>query len=290
MDLSMLFLAIPIFLLAYQGVGMMLDARENQKSGVGWGTQRNSLPQKSLREFTSMVGKLGFNRALLRNKRLSERLELLLLRSGYPYGWKPEDFLFYKEFTGCFITFMLWRFGADQPMLWVLGFALGFWLPDVYIQSRVTARKLSVQRQLPGFIDLTALTLESGLDLLAAVERILDKMKPNALREELHTLVQETRLGTPRKEALQHLAYRVDLPDIQSLTSIIIQSEELGTSLATVLRNYAEDMRNRRILRAEEIAGKAPVKLLFPMMVFFFPIVFVIIFGPLALNFMSSYK
>ncbi len=115
-------------------------------------------------------------------------------------------------------------------------------------------------------------------------------MKPNALREELQTLIQENRLGTPRKEALQHLAFRVPLPDLQSLTSMIIQSEELGTSLATVLRTYAEDMRNRRILRAEEIAGKMPVKILFPMMVFFFPIVFVIIFGPLALNFMASYK
>ena len=71
---------------------------------------------------------------------------------------------------------------------------------------------------------------------------------------------------------------------------MIIQSEELGTSLVTVLRSYTEDMRSRRILRAEEAAGKMPVKILFPMMVFFFPIVFVIIFGPLALNFMSTYK
>ena len=103
-------------------------------------------------------------------------------------------------------------------------------------------------------------------------------------------MIQENRLGTSRKEALQRWAYRTGLPDIQSLTSMIIQSEELGTSLATVLRTYAEDMRNRRILRAEEIAGKIPVKILFPMMVFFFPIVFVIILGPVALDFMKNYK
>jgi tight adherence protein C len=115
-------------------------------------------------------------------------------------------------------------------------------------------------------------------------------MKDNALKEELQTLIQENRLGTPRKEALEHFAFRAPSADIISLTSMIIQSEELGTSLATVLRSYAEDMRNRRISRAEELAGKMPVKILFPMMVFFFPIVFVIIFGPLALNFISMYK
>ncbi len=113
-------------------------------------------------------------------------------------------------------------------------------------------------------------------------------MKPNALSEELQILIQENRLGTPRKEALERLATRTNIPDIQSLVSIIIQSEELGTSLATVLRSYAEDMRTRRILLAEEVAGKAPVKLLFPMVVFFFPIVFIIIFGPMAFNYMNG--
>ena len=290
MDLSLILLAVPIFFLAYQGVGMMMDVRDQQKSGLGWGAQRSGMTQKTLRDFTSMAGKLGFNKILLRNKALNDRLELLLLRSGHPFGWKPEDLLFYKELMACFLAYMIWRVGSGQAILCVIGLILGFYLPDLYMKSKGAARKLAIQRILPGFVDLTALTLESGLDLLAAIERILEKMRPSALREELQILLQETRLGTPRKESLQHLAYRIDLPDIHSLTSIIIQSEELGTGLVGVLRNYAEDMRNRRILRAEDIAGKAPVKLLFPMMVFFFPIVFVIIFGPLALNFMSSYK
>jgi tight adherence protein C len=180
---------------------------------------------------------------------------------------------------------------ADMPpLLWLIGLGLGFWFPDVYMKGRGAARQMSIQKQLPGFIDLACLTLEGGLDLLAAVDRILEKMQPSSLREELSMLLQETRLGTPRKEALEHMAFRVNLTDMQSLTSIIIQSEELGTSLATVLRTFAEDMRNKRILRAEELAGKMPVKLLFPMMVFFFPIVFVITFGPLAASFMTSYK
>src|SRR4029077_7424400 len=175
MDLSTLLLAVTIFILAYQGVGMLIDARAQQKSGLGWGPQRSGLTQKTLRDFTSMVGKLGFNKIILRNKALSERLELLLLRSGYPYGWKPEYFLFYKELMACFMVFMIWRLGADQPVLYLLGLGLGFYLPDLYMKSKGTARRLNIQRLLPGFVDLTALTLESGLDLLAAIERILEK-------------------------------------------------------------------------------------------------------------------
>ncbi len=291
MDLTTLLIALPIFFLVYQGIDLVMEARAQQKWGAAKNTEKESIfSRKTMREFTALSTKMGFNRALLRNKRLSERLDLLLLRSGYPFGWNSEDFLFMKEIA-CFLALLLvFRLDAGQPILYLLGLLLGFWLPDVYMKSKGTARQTAIQRQLPGFVDLMALALESGIDLMSAVERILEKMKPSSLKEELTTLLQENRLGTPRKEALQHLAFRVDLPDLQSLTSIIIQSEELGTGLAGVLRTYSEDMRNRRILRAEETAGKAPVKLLLPMMIFFFPIVFVIIFGPLALNFMSSYK
>jgi tight adherence protein C len=288
MNLSMLLIGLPVFLLVYQGVGWWFESRESSRSP--WGAHRPTNSGSRLRDWSGFGSKLGFNKILLRNARFRERLELMLLRSGHPFGWKADDLVFIKEVGVCLAAFFLWRLDVSQPLLWLVGLFLGFWLPDVYIQAKGASRRAEIQRQLPGFIDLIALTLESGLDLLAATERILEKMKPSALREELQMLIQETRLGTPRKEALQHWAYRAPLPDIVSLTSMITQSEELGTSLATVLRTYAEDMRNRRILRAEEVAGKAPVKLLLPMMVFFFPIVFVVIFGPLALNFFSSYK
>jgi tight adherence protein C len=214
----------------------------------------------------------------------------MLIRSGYVFGWKPEDLLFYEELGIALGLLFIWQSGQTQPIFWIIAAVGGFMIPELYVKGKGRVRLAEIQRQLPGMVDLVALALESGLDLLAAIERIVGKMKPSALREELQTLIQENRLGTPRKEALQHLAFRTPLPDVQSLTSMIIQSEELGTSLATVLRAYTEDMRSRRILRAEEMAGKMPIKILFPMMVFFFPIVFVIIFGPLALNFMSNYK
>jgi len=176
----------------------------------------------------------------------------------------------------------------NDSLFWIGGIVVGFQFLDFYLSIKGKNRLGEIEIRLPGFIDLLTLTIEGGLDLMAAIERIIEKMKPGPLREELLMISQETRLGTPRKEALEHWVYRTNLPDIQSLTSMIIQSEELGTSLATVLRNYADDMRSRRITKAEEIAGKAPVKLLFPMVVFFFPVVFVIIFGPVAMSVMSA--
>jgi tight adherence protein C len=290
MDTTTILIALPLFFLAYQAVGLIMEARANQQ----WGqtAQRENVSQQTMKQFSQFSSKLVFNRMLLRKTGYAERLDLLLLRSGYPFGWKAEDFLLVKEIGLLFMSFVVWYsgMGKDTPIMLVIFPFLGFWLPDLYMKVKGTERQAVIQRLLPGFVDLMALAMESGLDLMAAVERILAKMKPSALKDELGALLQENRLGTPRKEALQHLAFRVNLQDIQSLTSMIIQSEELGTGLAGVLRSYAEDMRNRRVLRAEEIAGKMPVKLLFPMMVFFFPIVFVIIFGPLALNFMTGYK
>jgi tight adherence protein C len=290
MDLPTLMIAVIIFVLAYQGVGLYLESQHNKISSWAGEKQAASSLPSSLQNLINRVTQLGVNRAILKRKGYRERLDTLLMRSGYVFKWTAEDLLFFKEFGAAAGLFLMWRSGNTQPLFWLGAAYVGFVLPEFYVKTKGTARLAEIQHELPSVVDLISLALESGLDLLAAVERIIAKMKPNALREELQTLIQENRLGTPRKEALEHLAFRAPSGDVLSLTSMIIQSEELGTSLAVVLRTYAEDMRSRRILRAEEFAGKMPVKIMFPMMVFFFPIVFVIIFGPLALSFISTNK
>jgi len=290
MDFASIAVILVIFVVAFQGAGLLLEMR--QAKPQAWSQPLSSSPSSStaIKDMISKISQTGINRALLRKKGFRENLDLVLMRSGYVFGWKAEDLLFFKELGALFAVYLVWQSGQTQPLLWIGAGYLGFVLPEFYVKAKGKTRLAEIQRLLPGLVDLIALALESGLDLLAAIERIVGKMKDNSLKEELQTLIQENRLGTPRKEALQHLAFRAPSADVVSLTSMIIQSEELGTSLATVLRSYAEDMRSRRISRAEEMAGKMPVKILFPMMVFFFPIVFVIIFGPLALNFISTYK
>jgi tight adherence protein C len=242
---------------------------------------------RGLQEFSRQMGQLGLNQSLLKIAGLRKRLDLILLRSGYPYGWKAENLLFYKEASVILAALVLWGMDVQDPILWGILLVGAFWMLDMILQARGRARKVEMQKELPGLVDLMALSIESGLDLMVAIERIFEKMKAGSLRDELQALLQESRLGAHRKDILQRWAYRTDLSDVQSLSSLIIQSEEMGTPLANVLRSYTEDMRSRRILRAEEQAGKIPVKILFPMMVFFFPIVFVIILGPVAMEYMK---
>jgi len=277
-----------IFWVLYSAMGNFSELRAKNRSS--WKIRSEHVPMKALREADRLGARVPFNKFILQNKRFRDRMELLLLRSGQVFGWTPADALLCKEVMILVALILCWGLNVESWLYWGMAAVVGFWLPDYYLKIRITARQSEMRRQLPGFIDLLALTMESGLDLVAAIERILEKMRPNAWKQELQTFLQESRLGTPRKEALQHLAHRTDVNDVQSLTSLIIQSEELGTSLASVLRNHAEDMRTKRITTAEEVAGKAPVKLLFPMMVFFFPIVFVIIFGPLAISFLGNSK
>jgi tight adherence protein C len=277
---------VPVFFLAWAGADMLLSSRRRSL-----GFRNRAFPNSGaqpLREFIHQVGRFGPNQALLKIPWFHRRLDDLLLRSGFPYGWGMEDLLFYKEASVIVAVLLLTQLGARQPLLWGILLVGSFWSLDILLHMRASTRRTEMQRELPGLVDLMVLTVESGLDLIVAVERIFEKMKPGPLRDELQVLLQESRLGAPRREILERWAWRTGLSDAQSLASLIIQSEEMGTPLSNVLRNYAEDMRSRRILRAEELAGKIPVKILFPMMVFFFPIVFVIILGPVALEFMRN--
>ncbi len=287
MDFKFILLALPIFFVLYQGLGIVLESRRT----TSWSVRRRmEADRPSLSKLSGLIGQVGFNQALLRWKIFRNRLDLLLVRGGHPYGWKVQDLLFYKEVGAVLAAGLAWCLDLNDPLILVIAAFIGFWIPDIFLQMSGSSRRTSMRRQLPGYVDLLALSVESGLDLLVATERIYDKMKPGALRDEIQTLIQESRLGAARRDLLQRWAYRTGLTDAQSLVSLVNQSEEMGTPLVGVLRSYAEDMRTRRILQAEEFAGKIPVKILFPMMVFFFPIVFVIILGPMALDFWKSYR
>ncbi len=288
MDLRTLLMMLLIFPVAYGGIGLFLDSR---RTGGAFSTRwRADSQRRSMLDLSTLVGRLALNQFILRIKGLRSSLDLLLMRAGHPFGWKAEDLLVYKEIAMAASLFVLWGCDMTEPVYWCIAPLISFWIPDLLLRSHASSRRVLMQRQLPGVVDLLALTTESGLDLLVALERILDKMKPGPLRDELQSLMQESRLGTSRRDVLERWAFRTGLSDAQSLASLVVQSEQMGSPLAAVLRNYAEDMRSRRILRAEELAGKIPVKILLPMMVFFFPIVFVIILGPVALDFFKNYK
>lgn len=181
---------------------------------------------------------------------------------------------------------------AGAVFLLPASFAVGtlMWItPDIMLTRMATARREEMGRRLPDTLDLLTVSVEAGLGFDAAVSKVCEKMD-GPLIEEFDVMAREIRIGETRRQALRNLADRVGSPDVASFARSIIQAEELGTSLGRTLRVQASDMRIRRQLAAEEQAMKAPVKMLFPTVLFIFPAMFIIILGPAFLNIMKSFS
>jgi len=167
------------------------------------------------------------------------------------------------------------------PSAVILAFlAPGFLLPWIWLRDRERARKQWIRRDLPYALDLLTLSVEAGLDFTAALARIVRRRPNTPLSEELGETLRQVQMGVTRAAALRDLTDRAQMEEIFSVTSSLIQADELGSSLGPVLRVQADAFRVRRAQAAEKAAMEAPVKLLFPLLAFFFPIIFMVIFGP----------
>jgi len=159
------------------------------------------------------------------------------------------------------------------------GWVVGWYLPDIYLEFRKKTRQQAITKALPGVLDLLTVSVEAGLSLDSALIKVVEKSK-GPLTEELALTLQEIRMGKGRAQALKSLADRTGVEELASFTSAIILAEQLGLSIGNVLRFHARQMRLKRQKQAEEAAMKAPVKMLFPLVFFIFPALFVILLGP----------
>lgn len=159
---------------------------------------------------------------------------------------------------------------------------IGFYLPNMMIKMRTSRRKEGIRRGLPDALDLMVVCVEAGTGLDAALSRTAEELKRSNrfLADELELVILEIRAGKPRQEALKNLAWRTDLDEVSNLTTILIQTERFGTSIAQALRVHSDFMRTRRFQWAEELAQKMPIKLIFPIALFIFPMFFLITLGP----------
>jgi tight adherence protein C len=159
---------------------------------------------------------------------------------------------------------------------------IGFYFPNVWISKRIAQRKDQIFKGFPDALDLMVVCVEAGTSLDAAITKVGDEMAlgNKTLSSEFKLLSLELRAGKSRKEALQNLAHRCDLDDINSLVTLLIQTDKFGTSVAQALRVYSDSMRTTRQQKAEEQAAKLPVKMIFPMIFFLFPALAVVVLGP----------
>jgi len=192
-------------------------------------------------------------------------------------------------------TVLLPLFGASatQVMLGIFWFmALGWVGPTFYVRSRLKARQKEVQLALPDMLDMLVVCVEAGLGLNQALVRVADEIDHVSpiMSEQLALINLEMRAGTPRDEALKNFAERTGLADIRSLVSMLIQTDRFGTSVANALRVHSETMRTKRRQRAEEAAAKTTIKLVFPLVLFVFPAMFVVVLGPSALAIFRTFS
>jgi tight adherence protein C len=178
--------------------------------------------------------------------------------------------------------------GSNFILLFLGGVVFFYAYPIFWLNRVLKFRHLSIQRALPFVLDLLTLSVEAGMDFMSALQRNCERRKLDALNEELIRMTREIQIGLPRRVALKNMAVRVDLADLRSVTNALIQADELGVSIGAILRIQSDQMRSRRFDRAEKLANEAPVKMLFPLMLFIFPAVFVILLGPILRDTMNQ--
>lgn len=165
------------------------------------------------------------------------------------------------------------------------GFAvlLGFAMPKVWLSNRVAHRQKAIVKSLPDAFDLITTCVEAGLGLEAAMGRVAEKVE-GPFGEELNIMLREVSLGKLRRDALREVAERTGVPDLTAFINAVVQAESMGTSIAAVLRVQAEQMRTKRRQRAEQQAQAAPIKMMFPLVLFIFPTLFIVILGPAVID------
>ena len=161
--------------------------------------------------------------------------------------------------------------------------AIGFLFPGYWVERRARKRRRAIHDALPDALDLLAVTVEAGLGLYGAIQRLVETTE-GPLADEFALVLTELRVGDSSERALKRMAERAQSPEVTSLVRSLVQGEQLGLSLARTLRNLAGDTRKRRQAVAEELASKAPVKMLFPTAIFIFPALFVAILGPAVIE------
>ncbi len=202
----------------------------------------------------------------------------------------PEAFLLFKEVLIAALLFVTYPMSdPENRMIWLVTMiGLGYYLPEFLLRMKIQKIKNSIIRHLPDTIDLLSLCVNAGLDFLLALKWVVEKSTPSILIQELHQVMQEVNVGKPRRDALTDFANKYQLPDLSTFTRALVQADRMGTSVADALNIISEDMRISRFRRGEQIALKAPLKMLIPLLFCIFPVVGILVAGPVLLQFMQG--
>jgi tight adherence protein C len=243
-------------------------------------SERILLPM--IRGSSSFVARFTPQRSI---ENTQHKLEL----AGNPNNWSAAEFLGIRGLAALllaaltFVLLMLTEAGVTRQLLFsgIMGI-LGFFLPVIWLGRRISSRQDEIIKTLPDALDLLTISVEAGLPFDGAMQRVAEKWD-NELSKGFQRLLNEMQVGKSRRDALRDMADRMEVPDVTSFVAALVQADQLGISIAKVLRIQAEQMRIKRRQRAEEKAQQAPIKMLIPMTFLIFPTILIVIMGPALL-------
>ncbi|MDY6790496.1 MAG: type II secretion system F family protein [Thermodesulfobacteriota bacterium] len=224
-------------------------------------------------------------------EKLDRKYKQKLILSGNPFHFIQVEFLAVKQIAaiaGALFGIVLVMGLNIHPIAPLIFGLIGYYLPNLWLNDMINRRKIALSHSLPFHMDLLTLAVEAGLTFILAMDRVVKTGESGPMRDEFEKFLQDLRLGVSLRDALEGLADRTDLYEIRSFTSALIQADKMGTPLGDVLRIQSEIRRRERFQKAEKLAQESPVKMLFPLILFIFPAVFIIILVPIMLKFMAE--
>ena len=251
------------------------------------------LSQRLLRPFLGKSSNLLLNFIpFTREDALAQKVT----EAGQPGNLTAREWMVIKALLGVAAAVGIWWFfrGMDRPgwqavVMAMPGFFMGWFSVDSWLSGKVRRRKETVELELPDILDLLTVSVEAGLGFEGALYKVAEKSE-GILSGEFLNVLRESKMGKPRREALREMADRLNVENLSTFIGAVIMAEQLGVSIANVLRLQSAEMRQKRRQRAEETAHKAPIKMLIPMVFFIFPAIFIILLGPAVIQMIEVFS
>lgn len=296
------FAFIAVFLLV-SSAGLLLFFRAQMAQRVSAVTQPASDREKWVnwlkpsRAATSLKAVIQpFDRVLPKSPQEVSVAQKRLIQAGFREDSHVRILYGAKVVVPILLCVLVWASGPGRYsspfIMYSLALGLGYLLPDFWLGRRIKNRQTEIRLGLPDFLDLLVVCVEAGLSLDQALARTTEEMHDTQpeVSDEMGLVILETRAGRPRVDAWKNLMERVDIQIIRTLVTAIIQADQFGTSIAKTLRVYSEGLRVQRRQYVEEMAAKTAVKLVFPLVFFIFPTLFIVALGPTLLAVQDAFK
>ncbi len=282
-----------LFIAAFLSVAMLILAIRNIKSAVPDAERDYMDPLPAgLRFVWPLVRVFAFHLGERFPTDILEFYYRQMRRSGVAYLMTADEFVGLKILAAIAASgvaaLMMWLLEAFDPFYLPLALVLGWAMPSLSLRDRRRKREAMILKQLPTFLDFLTMAVQAGMNLSGAMTQAIEKGPAGPLKLELEKVMRDIRAGMHRVDALRAMSEKLELKEVTSFVTAVAQAEKTGSSLGETLKIQADQRRVERFQRAEKMAMEAPVKLIFPLVAFIFPMTFVVLGFPIAMKFLHE--